>query len=248
MPAAVSGAAAVPDSDFVAEAVHIAKALGSPRPVKVQWTREDDMRGGRYRPVSVHRLEAGLGRERRARRLATSGDWSILPYGSAIRGSDQKRGRSYARRRCTRAAIRNTALSLRHTHRGCRCANVMVAFRRSHAQRLRDRSVLRRSRARGRTRSRRDAARVVGQSPAPPCGSRPRSRQCTTRSEQGLAPAAEWPVHESFQTLVAEIADVRAHGDGRFSVERVTAAVRLWHCREPGYRARPDRGRHLATG
>jgi CO/xanthine dehydrogenase Mo-binding subunit len=29
-------------------------------PVKLQWTREDDIRGGLYRPVYVHRLEAAL--------------------------------------------------------------------------------------------------------------------------------------------------------------------------------------------
>ena len=30
-------------------------------PVKVVWTREDDMRGGYYRPMWMHRLNAGLG-------------------------------------------------------------------------------------------------------------------------------------------------------------------------------------------
>ncbi len=41
--------------DYVAEAVHVAKALGG-RPVQVSWSREDDTRGGWYRPVSVNRL------------------------------------------------------------------------------------------------------------------------------------------------------------------------------------------------
>ena len=54
------GRRAVPDSDYVLEAVHIAKALNKPNPLKLQWTREEDMRGGRYRPVSLHRLRAGL--------------------------------------------------------------------------------------------------------------------------------------------------------------------------------------------
>jgi isoquinoline 1-oxidoreductase beta subunit len=48
-------------SDYIVEAVSIAKALGANgTPVKLQWTREDDVRGGRYRPVYVHKLEAGL--------------------------------------------------------------------------------------------------------------------------------------------------------------------------------------------
>jgi len=54
------GRRATPDSDVIVEAVAIAKALGGKAPVKVQWTREDDMRGGRYRPMYVHTLKAGL--------------------------------------------------------------------------------------------------------------------------------------------------------------------------------------------
>jgi isoquinoline 1-oxidoreductase beta subunit len=52
------GRRANPRSDFVAEAVHLAKATG--RPVKVVWTREDDLHGGYYRPLWVSRLRAGL--------------------------------------------------------------------------------------------------------------------------------------------------------------------------------------------
>lgn len=45
-------------TDFVADAVHTSKALG--RPVKVIWSREDDVRGGWYRPVAHNRLAGGL--------------------------------------------------------------------------------------------------------------------------------------------------------------------------------------------
>lgn len=54
------GRRATPDSDVVAEAVSVAKAIGGKAPVKVVWTREDDVRGGRYRPMSFHALRAGL--------------------------------------------------------------------------------------------------------------------------------------------------------------------------------------------
>ncbi|KVU38480.1 aldehyde oxidase [Burkholderia ubonensis] len=48
-------------SDYVVEAVSIAKALGANgKPVKLQWTREDDITGGLYRPMYVHKLDAGL--------------------------------------------------------------------------------------------------------------------------------------------------------------------------------------------
>ena len=53
------GRRANPTSDFVNEAVHVAKASG--QPVKVVWTREDDLHGGYYRPAFVHRARIGLG-------------------------------------------------------------------------------------------------------------------------------------------------------------------------------------------
>ena len=49
-------------SDYIVEAVSIAKAHGADgTPIKLQWTREDDILGGRYRPMYFHKLEAGLG-------------------------------------------------------------------------------------------------------------------------------------------------------------------------------------------
>jgi isoquinoline 1-oxidoreductase beta subunit len=53
------GRRANPVSDFVAEAVQVAKAAG--KPVKTVWTREDDTRGGYYRPSYLHRVRAGIG-------------------------------------------------------------------------------------------------------------------------------------------------------------------------------------------
>jgi isoquinoline 1-oxidoreductase beta subunit len=52
------GRRANPHSDFVVEAVQVAKVLM--KPVRVVWTREDDMKGGYYRPMWYDRLEAGL--------------------------------------------------------------------------------------------------------------------------------------------------------------------------------------------
>jgi isoquinoline 1-oxidoreductase subunit beta len=52
------GRRANPASDFVGEAVHVAKAAGTP--VKVIWTREDDMHGGYYRPMFYHSLVGGV--------------------------------------------------------------------------------------------------------------------------------------------------------------------------------------------
>jgi isoquinoline 1-oxidoreductase beta subunit len=52
------GRRANPQSDFVGEAVQVAKKVK--RPVKVIWTREDDIKGGYYRPMWFDRITAGL--------------------------------------------------------------------------------------------------------------------------------------------------------------------------------------------
>ncbi|HEY6094302.1 MAG TPA: xanthine dehydrogenase family protein molybdopterin-binding subunit [Gallionellaceae bacterium] len=52
------GRRANPRSDFVKEAVQVAKAIK--KPIKVVWTREDDMRGGNYRPMWADHIEAAI--------------------------------------------------------------------------------------------------------------------------------------------------------------------------------------------
>jgi isoquinoline 1-oxidoreductase subunit beta len=52
------GRRANPASDFVIEAVQVARALK--KPVKVVWTREDDLKGGYYRPMWFDRISAGI--------------------------------------------------------------------------------------------------------------------------------------------------------------------------------------------
>ncbi len=55
------GRRATPVSDFVTEAVHVAKEAGAP--VKTVWSREDDIRGGYYRPMYLHRARVVLGED-----------------------------------------------------------------------------------------------------------------------------------------------------------------------------------------
>lgn len=50
-------------SDYVAECVHIAKKVGKGRPVKLVWTREDDMRAGYFRPLTVHAVKVQLDKD-----------------------------------------------------------------------------------------------------------------------------------------------------------------------------------------
>lgn len=57
------GRRAIPSSDYVVEACSIAKAAwaaGLKAPIQTVWTREDDLRGGYYRPMHLHRAEIGF--------------------------------------------------------------------------------------------------------------------------------------------------------------------------------------------
>jgi len=54
------GRRAVADSHVQREAATIAKRLPG-TPVKLIWTREDDVQGGYYRPMFVHRVDVGIG-------------------------------------------------------------------------------------------------------------------------------------------------------------------------------------------
>ena len=51
-------AVAARDVDFIIDAVMLSKEVS--RPVKVMWTREDDIHNGRFRPLSGHYLRAAL--------------------------------------------------------------------------------------------------------------------------------------------------------------------------------------------
>jgi isoquinoline 1-oxidoreductase beta subunit len=56
------GRRANPQSDYVVEATHIARAKKG-TPVKLVWTREDDTRAGYFRPMYVHKIRGALDAE-----------------------------------------------------------------------------------------------------------------------------------------------------------------------------------------
>ncbi len=47
-------------NDWIAELAQVLKATAGRYPVKLMWTREDDLTAGYYRPMNVHRIKAGL--------------------------------------------------------------------------------------------------------------------------------------------------------------------------------------------
>src|SRR5262249_36948210 len=54
------GRRAEPDAGFAVEAALVAKLSTQKQPVKLMWTRTDDIRGGRYRPLTVQKLRGAL--------------------------------------------------------------------------------------------------------------------------------------------------------------------------------------------
>jgi isoquinoline 1-oxidoreductase beta subunit len=58
------GRRAQPNGELAAEAASALKALGRDASIKLLWTREDDIRGGRYRPLVMHRVRGALDKAR----------------------------------------------------------------------------------------------------------------------------------------------------------------------------------------
>ena len=218
------GRRAVPDSDYVLDAVHIAKALGKPNPVKLQWTREEDMRGGRYRPVSLHRMRAGLDAE-----------GNVLAWHHRVIGQSFLKGTAFESMikdgvdgtlvegaRGLPYAIDNFQVdthlvetgvptlwwrSVGHTHNGF----ATEAFFDEVAHKAgKDPLALRLSLLKDHPRHLgvlRLAAEKAGDAP------------------QGAGKGRGFAVHESFRSFVAQVVDVTINDDGTFAVDRVVAAV-----------------------
>jgi isoquinoline 1-oxidoreductase subunit beta len=72
------GRRAQPTMHLAAELAQVAKAIGPNRAVKLVWTREDDIRGGYYRPLYVHRIRGGISDGRIVAWASTSVGQSIL--------------------------------------------------------------------------------------------------------------------------------------------------------------------------
>ncbi|PQA86054.1 xanthine dehydrogenase family protein molybdopterin-binding subunit [Hyphococcus luteus] len=54
------GRRAQSDAHFAREAAEVFMAAGGETPVKLMWTREDDIQGGYYRPLMVHRMRGAV--------------------------------------------------------------------------------------------------------------------------------------------------------------------------------------------
>ncbi|MDR6380816.1 xanthine dehydrogenase family protein molybdopterin-binding subunit [Paraburkholderia caribensis] len=221
------GRRANPGSDYIVEAVSIAKALGANgTPVKLQWTREDDIHGGLYRPMYFHKLEAGLTRDGKLvgwqHRIVGQSIVAGTPFAGLIKNGID--GTSVEGAANIAYAIPNISVQLSTMQTGVpvlwwrvvgssHTAFAVEAFidEAAHAA-GKDPYTFRRDLLEHEPRMRAVldlAAQKAGWSSAPlPAG-----------KGRGIA------VAEAFKTLVAQVAEVSVDKDGKVKVDRVVCAV-----------------------
>lgn len=216
-------------SDYIVEAVSIAKALGANgTPVKLQWTREDDIHGGLYRPMYFHKLDAGLTADGKLvgwrHRIVGQSILAGTPFASVMvkNGIDGTSAEGAAN---VAYAIPNVSVELTTTQTGVpvlwwrvvgssHTAFAVEAFIDEAAYAAgKDPFVFRRDLLAHEPRMRAVlelAAQKAGWDPAKPL---PKGRG------RGIA------VAEAFKTFVAQVAEVSVDKDGNVKVERVICAV-----------------------
>ena len=219
------GRRAVADADIIAEAVETAKAIGWKAPVKVLWTREDDMRGGRYRPLFVHKVKVGLDQAGNIvawqHRQVGQSILSGTPFEGSVKDgidstsvegvSDQPYAIDHFRSEITNAKVGVPVLwwrSVGHTHTAYVMETMIDEIARETGK---DPVELRRGLLKDHPRHLAVlnlAAEKAGWGQEVPKG-----------TARGVA------LHESFGTVVAEIADITLDDKGGLKVERVVCAV-----------------------
>ena len=213
------------NADFVAEAVVVAKAAGVP--VKTVWTREDDIRGGYYRPAYLHRVRIGVDEKGHpaawdhvvvGQSIATGSPFEgfLVKNGVDVSSVEGIAGSPYLENTpARRVSLHSPKLpitvlfwrSVGNTHTAFAMESAIDEL--AHAAK-KDPLAYRLELLQAKPRhagALRLAAAKAGWGSAPPPG---RAR--------GLA------VHESFGSIVAEVAEVSVE-DGRIRVHAVTCAV-----------------------
>lgn len=225
------GRRASKDADYVLEAVNIAKAIDGRAPIKLVWTREDDMRAGYYRPAFHHTLEAALDAQGRPvgwrHRLVGQSILTDTVFGGMVKdGIDPVSVEGAANLPYDIPALHVDLHTPRDiavpTHWWRSVGSTHTAY---STETFID-----------------ELAAVAGQDPVAfrlaLLQKHPRHAGVLKLAAdkagwgQPLAPAADGArrargvaVHESFGTFVAEVAEVSIKPDGSFSVDRVVCAV-----------------------
>lgn len=220
------GRRATPGADYIVEAVSIAKAAGGTRPIHVVWTREDDIKGGYYRPMVYHKVKAGLDKDGR-----------IVAWDHHIVSQQIMEGTPFAARAVVNGIDRTTSEGIPDMPYPVPNMNIAVHPVRTPVPVLWWRSVGHSHTAQVVEVMIDDLAHAAGKDPV---AFRLALLDGYPRHAAVLKLAAEqagWgkaqpkgrgmgiAVHESFKTFVAQVAEVTVAPDGSFKVDRVVCAV-----------------------
>ena len=220
------GRHANPTSDYIAEAVATAKAARELNaPIRLMWTREDDIKGGYYRPLFVHRIVAGLDAQGKPaawlQRIVGQSILAGTPFGEMIKDGidftsvEGASNLSYA--------VPNLRVELHSTQNG-----IPVLWWRSvgHTHTAFAVEVFID-----------ELATAAGQDPyeyrRALLADHPRHRAVLELAAEKAGWGTPLPkgrgrgiaVHESFDSFVAEVAEVTVQPDGNFKVDRVVCAM-----------------------
>lgn len=220
------GRRANPLSDYVLEAAAIAKAAGGKAPVKLVWTRENDMQAGFYRPMYFHALKAGLDAQGNLVAWQHRIVGQSIVAGTAFEPMLVKNGidaTSVEGASTLPYAIPNLSVDLHSPRIGVpvqwwrSVGSTHTAF---STECFLD-----------------EVARAAGKDPfelrRALLGKHPRHKAVLELAAQKAgwgAPLAKGrargiAVHESFNSFVAQVAEVSSKGDGSLKLERVVCAV-----------------------
>lgn len=218
-----------PHSDYVLEAVQIAKAINGRAPVKMIWTREDDMQAGQYRPMFYHTLRAGL--DENGNLVA----WQHRLVGQSIVAGTMFAGMIKDGIDATSVegaanlpyAIPNMLVDLhtpsypvpvqwwRSVGSSHTAFSTEVFFDEVAHAADKDPVAFRRTLLKNHPRH----LAVLDLAASKAGWGKPLAAKAGTRRGRGIA------LHESFGTVVAEVAEVSVTADGSFKVDRVVCAV-----------------------
>lgn len=220
------GRRAVADSHYVAEACEIVKALNTKQPVKLLWTRENDIKGGYYRPFYVHKLKAGL-----------DADGNIVAWQHRIVGQSIADGTPFAAGMLKEGydqtsveGAKNLPYSIPNFRLDLHTTSVQIPV-------LWWRSVGSTHTAHATEHMIDILARESGKDPVAFRMSMLKDKPRHAEALKLAAGKAQWgkplppgmargvAVHESFDSFVAQVADVAVKPDGTYKIERVVCAV-----------------------
>lgn len=224
------GRRANPTSDYHAQAAMAFAMLGGKTPVKLVWSREDDLAGGYYRPMAAHRARIGL-----------DADGRIVGWDHRIAAKPILKGTPFEEFAVKDGVDHSSVEGVSDTHYAIPTMSVGLSDAKSPVSVLWWRSVGHTHNAYAMEVLIDMAAEAAGADPVEfRLGLLSGDDKDQKRLSGVLKLAAEkagWgkavekgkgrgvAVHKSFNTYVAEVIDVSVDGDGAVKVDKVTCAV-----------------------